>query len=175
VRRERPAVAALLNGVRLPPVAGRPTRGTLALAALRGELPASFEGYDGFHLLHGTPSSLQVWSWDGSTVEHRELAPGNHILVNLGVDTADDPLVPHFAPLLAALPGPPLPESFGAWPGLLAGDGLDPTDDAALLIRKSVEDRTYGSTSACLVGISPTRVRYDFTPTPLTPAWSRVV
>ena len=122
-----------------------------------------------------TPSSVQVWSWDGSTVEHQTLAPGNHILVNLGVDTVDDPLVPHFAPLLAALADPPLPDSWGDWPALLRGDGLDPTDDAALLIRRSVEDRTYGSTSACLAAISPSAVRYDFTPTPLTPAWSRVV
>jgi Transport and Golgi organisation 2 len=175
VRRGRPAVAALLNGVRLPLAPGRPTRGTLALAALRDRLPSSFAGYDAFHLMLGTPSSLQVWSWDGSTMEHRFLAPGNHILVNLGVNTVDDPLVPHFAPLLAALAGPPLPGSWGGWPALLAGDGLDPADDAALLIRRSIEDRTYGSSSASLVAVSPTGLRYDFTPTPLTPFWSRVL
>jgi hypothetical protein len=174
VRPDRPAVAALLNGARLPIVEGRPTRGSLALAALQDKVPSSFEGYDGFQLLLGTPTEVTVWSWDGSTVEQRSLAPGNHILVNLGVDTADDPLVPHFAPLLAALPSPDLPSSWGGWPGLLAGDGLDPADDAALLVRRTVADRTYGSSSASLVAISPTTLRYDFTPTPLTPHWSRV-
>jgi hypothetical protein len=174
VRPDRPSVAALLNGVRLPPQPGRPTRGTLALAALRGELPSSFAGYDGFHLLLGTPTSVTVWSWDGVTLDHRTLAPGNHILVNLGVDTVDDPLVPHFAPLLAAVATPDLPDSWGGWPALLQGDRLDPGDEAALLVRKSIEDKTYGSSSACLVGISSGTVRYDFTASPLTPHWFRV-
>jgi Transport and Golgi organisation 2 len=175
VDRDQPAIACLLNGVRLPVVEGRPTRGTLPLAALRDELPASFEGYDGFHLMRGTLTGLTVWSWDGETLVVKELDPGDHILVNLGVDTMDDPLVPHFTPLLAALPDPTLPDDWGGWPDLLMGDGLDPGDDAALLVRKTFEDRTYGSSSATLVGLSAGSVRYDFTPTPLTPHWSRVL
>lgn len=173
-RSDRPAVAALLNGVRLPARPDRPTRGTLPLAALRGELPASFEGYDAFHLMLGTPTAVTVWSWDGVTVDHRSLDPGDHILVNLGVDTVDDPLVPHFAPLLAALPTPDLPDSWGDWPTLLEGDHLDPGDEAALLVRKSIEDKTYGSSSATLVGLCADTLRYDFTATPLTPHWAQV-
>jgi hypothetical protein len=181
VRPERPAVAALLNGVRLPaPASGtRPSRGGLPLAALRGELPADLTPYDGFHLLLGTRSSLIVWSWDGVEVVRRELDPGDHILVNLGVDAADDPLVPHFAPLLAALDDPPLAgadtaAAWGDWVSLLAGDGLAPDDPRALLVRREFEGRLYGSGSASLVAIGADVVRYDFTPTPMTPQWIQI-
>ncbi len=77
---DRPAVAAVLNGVpRSAPstVDGRPSRGGLPLAALRGEpLPQSpiLDRYDGFHLVLATLSELQVWSWDGTTV----LVDGTH-------------------------------------------------------------------------------------------------
>src|SRR3546814_20744118 len=60
---------------------------------------------------------------------------GNHILVNGGLDD-DDPLVPHFTPLLAALPDPELngeetstAQTWGPWIQLMAGAGLA-TDDS---------------------------------------------
>ena len=52
------AVAALLNGVRLPPAGARPSRGGLPLAALTGTArltAADLAGYDGFHLVLATP------------------------------------------------------------------------------------------------------------------------
>src|SRR5438874_9866072 len=57
---DRPAVAAVLNGVRLPPPEDgtRPSRGGLPLAVLRGEPlpePATLRRFDGFHLVLGTP------------------------------------------------------------------------------------------------------------------------
>lgn len=182
----QPAVASILNGVRLPPVATRPSRGSLPLAALTDSLPPSFDGYDGFHLLLGTPSTVVVWSWDGVRLLRRELPPGDHIIVNDGVDATEDPLVPHFAPLLAALPDPPLSgdtteKAWGPWTSLLRGDGLPLTDPRALILRKEFDGsepgteqfvgRVYGSGSLALVGVAETGVRYDFTPTPLTPDW----
>ena len=77
--------------------------------------------------------------------------------------------MPHFAPLLAALPSAP-----DAWLDLLAGAGLDPGDERALIVAKEIEGRAYGSTSASLVALSPTAVRYDFTATPIDPCWWRV-
>jgi hypothetical protein len=186
----RPAVAAVLNGVRLPPAPARPSRGGLPLAALTDSLPSSFEGYDGFHLFLGTASGVAVWSWDGASLVQRELPPGDHIIVNDGVDAAEDPLVPHFAPLLAALPSPPLSgdtteAAWGAWVELLRGDGLSLTDPRALILRRELDGtepgaarfagRVYGSGSVALVGIAPAGVRYDFSATPLTPAWRAVV
>lgn len=205
-----PAVAAVLNGERLPlPPAGvRPTRGSLPLAVLAGRpLPADVDRYNGFHLLLATTDRLEMWSWDGRQVRHQPLSPGNHVIVNGGADVPDDPLVPHFGPLLAALPDPdPRPNRAGAaagpatdaanratdaadpatdaadpatdaadpataaaWPGwvqLLAGDGLDPADPRALIVRLQAHGHTYASTSATLVALAPSAVRYDFTANP---------
>jgi hypothetical protein len=183
---ERPALAALLNGARLPVPAGgiRPTRGTLALEVLasgRVPTPEEVRPYDGFHLVLATLDRVEVWSWDGEVLDHRELPPGDHIVVNLGVDAAADPLVPHFSPLLAALPDPVIPSgaatpaAWGSWVELMTGDGLEPDDERALVVGRDVEGRRYASTSAALVALSPGGVRYDFTPDPADPtAWFEV-
>jgi transport and Golgi organization protein 2 len=195
VRPDRPAIACLLNGVRLPvPAAGvRPTRGTLPLSALMVGLgakldPDSVREYDGFHLLLGSPDGVVVWSWDGVDVVRREPAPGDHIIVNLGVDTVDDPLVPHFQPLLASAAlgagdGSTM-DFWGSWVDLVRGDGLAPDDPRALIVRRQLTaqdgtgefvGRVYGSTSASLVALDGNRVRYDFTATPDAAQWSRVL
>lgn len=186
VDRSRGAVAALLNGVRRSvPEDGsvRPTRGTLVLAALAGSEPSTMDtDYDGFHLLRADAERAEVWSWDGVELIHQRLDPGHHIVVNLGVDRADDPLVPHFLPLLST---PATPDAgilagdtetvWDGWVDLLRGDGLDPTDPRALIIRHSYDDRVYGSTSASLVALGRDgATRYDFTATPATPHWYEV-
>jgi len=183
---KRPAVAALLNGTRRPPpeAGTRPTRGTLALEVLTsGRIPADNElaDYDGFHLVLATLEGVEVWSWDGDALAHHQVPAGDHIIVNLGVDTDEDPLVPHFAPLLTKLADPLLTprastlEAWEPWTDLLAGDGLDPADPRALIVRREIEGKTYGSTSATLVALSPEGVRYDFNgePTNLA-AWFEV-
>jgi hypothetical protein len=137
-------------------------------------------GYDGFHLLRGTTAGVTVWSWDGTAVKRQDLEPGDHIIVNLGVDTAEDPLVPHFAPLLAATPSPPLTAGAGtarAWDGwadLLRGDSLAGDDPRALIVRREYDGRTYASTSASLVAVNRHGARFDFTATPADPAWTEV-
>lgn len=163
-------VAALLNGPTLgPPTHGvRPTRGTLALQALAdGGPPADLDGYDRFHLLLATLTGAELWSWDGAALDHQKLPEGDHIIVNLGLDADDDPLVPHFMPLLEALPDPLLlpgtspVEAWEPWTDLLQGDGLEPTDPRALIVAVEHEGRAYGSTSAALVGLSHAGARYD--------------
>jgi hypothetical protein len=167
---ERRAAAALLNaGRREEPADGRPrpTRGTLALRILTGEgLPEELERYDRFHLLRVDLDGGELWSWDGDELTHVGLAAGDHIIVNAGLDVTSAPLVSHFAPLLGALPSTP-----EAWRGLLAGAGLDPSDERALVVAKEIEGRAYGSTSASLIALSPASIRYDFTATPTAPAW----
>jgi hypothetical protein len=169
------AVAAVLNGARLPlPADGvRPSRGDLPLSVLNGSGVPDDERLNGFHLLRATLRTAEVWSWDGVARTHRVLEPGDHIIVNLGVDAEADPTVTHFWPLLRALPDPVLPApdvataaAWGAWVDLLTGDGLDPADPRALLVRHSFGDAVYGSTSATLVALGQRRTRYDFTATP---------
>jgi hypothetical protein len=175
-------VAAVLNGVRLPPPAEgvRPSRGTLPLDALRGQ-PPEVTGRDGFHLVRATPTEVRVWSWDGVALTSGSLVPGDHIVVNRGVGTPEEPLVAHFLPLLheAADPGVHSGRStvdfWGGWVRLLAGDGLDPADPRALLVRRTFGGRVYGSTSASLVALRTGEVRYDFCPRPTDPStWYRV-
>jgi len=168
------AVGALLNaGKREDPADGvpRPTRGTLALRVLTSDGPPDdVSHYDRFHLLRATLDATELWSWDGETLSHRHLQPGDHIIVNAGLDTEEDPLVPHFAPLLAATDS-----DLAAWRQLLAGDDLDPADERALVVRKEIEGHLYGTTSATLLAIAREAVRYEFTATPGDPAsWYEV-
>src|SRR6185369_16804023 len=135
VDRAHGAVAALLNGVRLaPPEDGsaRPTRGRLPLDALtRAEPidPGEVWRYDGFHLLRADSDHAEVWSWDGVGFTHEDLGPGDQIVVNLGADRDEDPLIPHFRPLLRATlspdprPGKPTGDAWGEWLDLMRGDG----------------------------------------------------
>jgi hypothetical protein len=184
----RPAVAALLNGPPMEPLAdggARPTRGSLALQALTGDpLPHGDDlaRYARFHLLVATVTGADLWSWDGEHLQHRVLTPGAHIVVNAGLDAADDPLVPHFAPALAALDPPDLDHgSWGGWPELLTGEHLAGDDPRALVVAKEIEGRAYGTTSGALVALAADgRTRYDFTATPadasswrpVSPGWS---
>ena len=168
------SVGALLNaGKRDEPDDGepRPTRGTLALRILTSEgLPEDVGRYDRFHLLRVTLARAELWSWDGDDLTHQVVEPGDHIVVNAGLDSCEDPLVPHFGPVLAALPS-----DLDAWRGLMAGDGLDPDDERALVVRKEIEGHLYGSTSGSLLALSPDEVRYEFTATPGDPgSWSPV-
>lgn len=195
VRPDRPAVSALLNGARLPPPASgvRPSRGSLPLAALGVGLgsrldPDSVGDFDGFHLLLGSPDGVVIWSWDGVRVSRTEASAGDHIIVNMGVDTVDDPLVPHFLPLLGRAAETGAGEStvdfWGGWVDLLRGDGLAPEDPRALIVRRELTTadgsgefagRVYGSTSASLVALGRDGVRYDYSATPESPRWTRVL
>lgn len=179
----RGGVSAVLNGVRLPHAVGaRPTRGTLPLSALRGRVPADGDGYDGFHLLRGTPEQVRVWSWDGVELVGRSLVPGDYVIANRGVGLTDEPVVAHFLPLLGSA-NDPAPDASGStmdfwgdWVRLLGGDRLDPGDPRALLVRRTVAGRDYASTSASLVALGDGRIRYDFCSAPPDPSrWYRVL
>jgi uncharacterized protein with NRDE domain len=149
---DRPAVAAVLNGVRLPAPDGRPSRGRLPLAALLGEPPPQpplLDRYDGFHLVLATLSEARVWSWDGTALQEAKLAPGDHVIVNRGVDPADHPLT-------GRLPAD------SPWLALLGDD--------VVLVDRTFAGRRYGSTSTSLVRLTPTGARYAFNPRPRDPS-----
>jgi hypothetical protein len=219
VRPNRPAVSALLNGVRLPPpdFGARPTRGGLPLTVLAGAPDldeADLAGYDGFHLLvgsavgdgqhgsavgdgqhgpavgdgqHGPAVGAVVWTWDGEALVRQDLPPGDHVIVNAGVDPTDSALVKHFAPLLGALPSPDpragleTAAAWGPWVDLLRGDGVPGDDPRALIVRRRFvteagDELVYGSSSASLIAIGQgqSSVRFDFTADPTDPQWYEV-
>jgi hypothetical protein len=175
-------------------------------AAVDGKLGrAHLADFDPFHLLSVEPGTAMLWSWDGEHLTEQELTPGLHIVVNSGRSpgrpAAGEPgsagpqaawagiardheraRIGHFLPRLRAaarprpLPGPPVDRAWGSWLPLMNGDGLDPSDPRALIVRSDLgAGRIWGTTSISLVAIAPDGLRYDFTGRPGDPdAWSPV-
>jgi Transport and Golgi organisation 2 len=178
-----PAVAALLNGPRLPLMAEavRPSRGQLVLDVLTGTgVPADVSPYARFHLLRATPTRVEVWSWDGVELVHRDLGAGDHVIVNAGPDVPAEPVVETGVARLKATPSPrdvtlgSTYDAWGPWAELVAGPGDD--QPGRLLVRHVFDGKTYGSTSVCLVGLSSTQARYDFSSVPAGPTtWETVL
>ncbi len=200
-----PRVACVLNAHgEAAPDDSRLTRGVLPLRLAAdgqfGDLePASF---DPFHLVCATPDSTRLWSWNGHVLTARALSAGLHVIVNSGLEGVDDHEGPgdeqmlarieYFRPLLekAARPQPrvgggggdapadsDLEHAWGAWLPLVTGAGLDPTDERALVLRRTIEERQWGTSSVSLVALTRTAARYDFCANPADPkpTWSRVL
>lgn len=205
VHPEIPRVACLLNarGTFADP-ARRRSRGDLSLRAaaegpgflddLAGD-PAALRAYDPFHLICATTSSVTALTWLGADPaaqperpKVRDLAPGTHLFTNAGHaypvgpgDPEAEPKALHFADKFAAArppadPALPLAEAWGDWLTLAAGDGLDPADPAAIIVRKDLPgNRVYGTTSLTLVALADHGLRYDFQPNPgRTDGWYAV-
>lgn len=75
----------------------------------------------------------------------------------------------HFLPLLRAaarpvpVPGPAVPEAWGAWLRLINGGGIPPGDPRALIVRRTgPAGQIWGTTSVSLVALSAGSLRYDF-------------
>ena len=191
-------VACVLNGRgQMAPAQSRRSRGVLPLqAAVEGKLGrAGLADFDPFHLLSAEPETATLWSWDGERLTERELTAGLHVVVNSGLDSdlraGDAPgsgspgrdhelaRIAHFLPRLRAAarpaprPGSPLPQAWGAWLPLMNGDGLNPSDPRALIVRRDLgEGRIWGTTSISLVALAQNGLRYDFTDRPGDPdAW----
>jgi len=193
-------VACVLNGRgAMAPSVSRRSRGVLPLqAAAEGKLAqAELADFDPFHLVTAEPGRAGLASWDGERLTEQELGVGLHVIVNSGLDhellgagdSVDAPGRAHerarlgyFLPRLrsARRPDPhaadTMAEAWGDWLPLMNGDGLDPSDPRALIVRHDLGDgRVYGTTSISLVALSAGEVRYDFTGRPGDPAaWQPV-
>jgi hypothetical protein len=157
--------------------------------------------FDPFHLLTAEPDRALIQSWDGQVLIERELAPGLYFAVNSGLAGDPGGLphetarIRYFLPRFqaAARPHPlrnhaavlaepaasrtepatsrTVAAAWGDWLALVNGDGLDPADDRALILRRELGDgRVWGTTSISLVALSPAGLRYDFTGSPGNPA-----
>jgi uncharacterized protein with NRDE domain len=168
-----PRVACVLNGRGAPaPEEIRRSRGALPLLlAGSGALEVDLAPYDPFHLIGAEPGGVRLWSWDGRALIRRRLEAGVHLVVNSGLAEpgtrgGDDRLsarVAHFRPLFEAAA-----RDRRAWLRLLEGDGLDPADERALIVRRDLPDgRVWGTTSITLTALDRSGVAsYDFTARP---------
>lgn len=153
--------------------------------------PDALAAYDPFILICATYDSVSALTWrgrdpaaddprDGSSPPRvRDLAPGTHLFTNAGhaypVEPGDpdaEPKALRFADKFAAArpsadPALSVTRAWGDWLTLAAGDGLDPADPAAIIVRKTLPDgRIYGTTSVTLVALADGAFRYDFQPHP---------
>lgn len=166
------SVTAVLNGRPPLEVHDPLTRGTLPLDGMPD--PADLPRYNAFHLVRATPAQVDVWTWDGA-VTHRSLAPGDHVIVNQGVDVNDLAAL-HATPGADPRPGPKSREAWGEWVDLLGGGTFTGVEPRQLIMRLTVDGRTYGSGSASLVALSEGALRFDFTSNPGADAqWAEIV
>lgn len=182
---EVPRAGCVLNGRGpLAPQDRRRSRGELPLifAATGAVDDLDFERYDPFHLICASFQQVFLLSWNGERHQRQELAPGLHAVVNSGLEGSDPTPGPgteamaarlgFFRPRLAAARRPQPEAKVGTrqawepWLALLEGAGLDPADDRALLVRRELGERTWGTTSVSLVGLRAGGVRYDFSGAP---------
>ncbi|MFI2608173.1 NRDE family protein [Kitasatospora sp. NPDC018619] len=196
----RRTAACLLNGFGPPaPADARRTRGRLPLTAVRegGIGHLDLTPYDPFHLVLARPDGARVSSWADGRLEERELPPGLSVVLNDGLEglSADRTAsarvralmaarAAHFRSRFGAVPRPeptaggPTAGAWGGWLPIVAGDGLAPDADAALVQRRDFGDgRIWGSSSISLLALGPDLLRYDFTAAPVPangPGWRRV-
>ncbi len=198
---DRRRVACVLNGTgQAAPAASRRSRGVLPLRAAAGAGldRQTLPDLDPFRLLTADPGRAVLQSWDGRDLTERDLPYGLHLIVNSGLASDLDlsrsapagngreherSRIAHFGKRFADAdrpdprPGQPAADAWGAWLPLVDGDGLDPHDQRALIVRRVFEDgRIWGTTSVSLVALSPEAVRYDVTADPGDPAaWYQVL
>jgi hypothetical protein len=188
-----PRVACILNtrGEMAPPERRR-SRGELPLRAaaegrqaLRelGQQAQVLASYDPFFLVCADLAGVLLLGWDGRRAFVEDLEPGTHVLTNAGhtyppPDAAPDAKAAHFGPKFAAHrpsgdPATTVKDAWGDWLTLADGDGLWPTDPAAIIARRELPDgRLWGTTSVSLVALGPGGLRYDFQPVPGdAPTW----
>jgi hypothetical protein len=173
-----PAVACVLNGVGRPaPERGRLSRGELPLLLASGGSLGGLllDRFDPFHAVRADAETVDMWSWDGLELVSTHLDKGLHLVVNSGLQPVGEMAarVGYFQSRLLAAPRP-FPaglsqgqNGWGAWLSLIDGDGLDPEDPRALVLRRVVSDgHFWGSSSISLVALGRRTVRFDFSGRP---------
>ncbi|MDF5753785.1 NRDE family protein [Spongiactinospora sp. TRM90649] len=182
----RDRAAALLNGRGLLAVVEtRRSRGDLPLLAVEqdGMPDVDPTAYDPFHLVVANPTGVRLWHWDGERLSADDLPPGTHVIVNSGWERGEDNRrVAHFRPRFAAARRPGRPDAsdpaeyWDEWLGPASGDGLDPGDPRALVVRERLPGgQVWGTSSITLLGLAPGAVRYDFSDRPGDPEGFRRV
>ncbi|MFI7702576.1 NRDE family protein [Nonomuraea sp. NPDC049480] len=146
--------AALLNGPGRPaPETTKVSRGDLALrAAYTGEMPdADLTRYNPFHLVLADLARVRVFSWDGERLSAAGLPDGTSMIVNTGLDPANERVVAYL-PRFETEP----------WPELITAEPS--ADPGALIVRHKLPGgRVFASLSVMEVTLAQDGVTYQFT------------
>ncbi|WP_188194004.1 NRDE family protein [Nonomuraea sp. SYSU D8015] len=146
--------AALLNAHGTPaPETTKVSRGDLALrAAHTGEMPdADLTRYDPFHLVLADLARVRLFSWDGERLTTSGLPDGTSMVVNSGLDPADERVVAYLPRFRSE-----------AWRELITAEPS--SDPGALIVRHELPDgRIFASLSVMEVALAPDGVTYEFT------------
>lgn len=169
-----PAVACVLNGEGRPaPERGRLSRGELPLLLASGGSLGSLllDRFDPFHAVRADAEAVNMWSWDGLELVSTTLDNGLHLVVNSGLEPAGEMAarVDYFRPRLLAAPRPfsPGQTGWGPWLPLVDGDGLDPAEPQALVLRREVSDgHFWGTSSISLVALARDGLSFQFSGQP---------
>ncbi|TMR90852.1 NRDE family protein [Nonomuraea basaltis] len=147
--------AALLNGHGRPaPETTKVSRGDLALrAAYTGEMPdADLTHYDPFHLVLADLARVRLFSWDGERPVVSDLPGGTSMIVNSGLDPANERVIAYL----------PRFETAEVWRELITA--VPSADPGALIVRHELPDgRVFASLSVMEVALAPDGVTYAFT------------
>ncbi|HZM82630.1 MAG TPA: NRDE family protein [Candidatus Limnocylindrales bacterium] len=165
-----PAVACVLNGVGRPaPERGRLSRGELPLLLASGGSLGTLllDHFDPFHAVHADADTVSMWSWDGLELVSTTLDKGLHMVVNSGLEPTGEMAarVGYFQPRLQAAPRPfsPGQDGWEPWLSLVDGDGLDPADPRAMVLRREISDgHFWGTSSISLVALGRDSMRLHF-------------
>jgi Transport and Golgi organisation 2 len=168
------AVACVLNGEGRPaPERGRLSRGELPLVLASGDSIGSLllDRFDPFHAIRANAEKVSMWSWDGLELVATTLDKGLHMVVNSGLEPTGEMAarVGHFHPRLLAAPRPFSPHHNGwePWLSLVDGDGLDPAEPRAMVLRREISDgHFWGTSSISLVALGHDRVSFHFSGQP---------
>jgi uncharacterized protein with NRDE domain len=146
--------AALLNARgRAAPETTKVSRGDLALrAAYTGEMPdVDLTRYDPFHLVIADLARVRLFSWDGQGLTASELPGGTSMVVNSGLDPANERVVAYLPRFRSE-----------EWRELITAEPS--ADPAALIVRHELPDgRVFASLSVMEVALEPDGVTYEFT------------
>jgi hypothetical protein len=134
----RGRLAVLLNRADvLPQEVVAPSRGSVALDAVAGDVPAagSSPQMHGFNLVDVDGGRARVSSWDGTAVRQGILTPGTHMIAHDDVDDQTTARVVRWLPAFAAAaPAADAADWFAPWLGLLRGSAdAGPADDTAIV------------------------------------------
>lgn len=148
------------------------TRGTIALEAVAGRLPAGSPPMHGFNLVDVEHEETRLIAWDGIELRTTLLTPGTHMIAHEDVDDLSTPRIEAWLEEFRASVSAEKAEGEDWWTPWLRvieqSASVDPADERALIREQSYEGTPSVSLLVCVATVSASGadVRYAALPRP---------